>query len=65
LLEGPLSIDSIAWATSLVDGAAPDAGTDPTPDTYLGALNLGIEDWTAGWTYGIDPSNRGEPLWFE
>jgi hypothetical protein len=65
LLEGPLSIDSIDWATSLVDGAPPVATTDPTPDTYLCALSLGAEDWTAGWTYGIDPSNRGEPLWFE
>jgi hypothetical protein len=65
LLEGVQPIYSIDWATSLVDGAAPLATTNPTPDTYLGALSLGAEDWTAGWTYGVHPENRGEPLWFE
>jgi hypothetical protein len=23
------------------------------------------DDWTVGWTYGLHPDNRGEPLWFE
>ena len=58
-------IYSIDWATSLVDNAAPLATTDPTPDTYLGALSLGAEDWTAGWTYGIHPGNLGEKPWFQ
>ena len=22
-------------------------------------------DWTAGWTYGLQSTNRGQPLWFE
>ncbi len=65
LLEGTPPIYSIDWATSFVDGAAPLATTNPTPDTYLGALSLGADDWTAGWTYGVHASNRGEPLWFE
>jgi len=65
LLEGAQPIYSIDWATSYVNGAAPLATTNPTPDTYLGALSLGATDWTAGWTYGVHPSNRGEKLWFE
>ncbi|HEY7884191.1 MAG TPA: serine/threonine protein kinase [Cellvibrionaceae bacterium] len=23
------------------------------------------DDWTAGWTYGLHPENRAQPLWFE
>jgi hypothetical protein len=65
LLEGTQPIYSIDWATSFVDGAAPVATTNPTPDTYLGALSLGADDWTAGWSYGVDPGSRAEPLWFE
>ena len=65
LLEGTEPVFSIDWATSFVDGAAPAATTDPTPRTYLGALSLGAPDWTAGWTYGLDPANRGEALWIE
>lgn len=65
LLEGVQPVYSIDWATSYVDGAAPLATTNPAPDTYLGALSLGATDWTAGWTYGVHPANRGEPLWFE
>lgn len=26
---------------------------------------LRASDWTAGWTYGLNTSNRGQPLWFE
>jgi hypothetical protein len=66
LLEGTEPVYSIAWLTSLVDGAAPVAGTDPAPRTYLGSNSLGDStDWTAGWTYGLHPANRGEALWFE
>lgn len=62
---------SIAWATSLVDGVAPVATTDPAPGTYLGGVEASA-DWTFGWTYGIfdgvdangNPT-RGQPLWFE
>ncbi len=63
LLEGTNPIFSINWATSFVDNAAPAATTNPTPGTYLGALSLGGTDWTAGWTFGLDPANRGEKPW--
>ena len=65
LLEGTVPVFSIDYATSQVDGAAPGAGSTPTQGTYLGGLSLGGMDWTAGWTYGIDPNNRGQALWFE
>lgn len=65
LLEGEPPIYSIDYATSQVDGAVPGAGSDPDPATFLGALSLGADDWTAGWTYGIHPDNRAQPLWFE
>jgi hypothetical protein len=65
LLEGSPPIYSIDFATSLVDGATPAASAAPTSGTRLGALSLGGVDWTANWTYGIHPDNRGEPLWFE
>lgn len=65
LLEGEPPIYSIAYATSQVDGAVPGAGSDPDPAIFLGALSLGEDDWTAGWTYGIHPDNRAQPLWFE
>jgi hypothetical protein len=65
LLEGEPPIYSIAYATSQVDGAVPGAGSDPDPATFLGALSLAADDWTAGWTYGIHPDNRAQPLWFE
>jgi len=65
LLEGTLPIYSTDYATSVVDGAAPGAGSTPVGRSYLGALSLGQVDWTANWTFGIDPANRAEPLWFE
>ena len=65
LLEGTIPVFSIDYATSQVDGAAPGAGSTPTQGTYLGGLSLGGTDWTAGWTYGIHPDNRGQALWFE
>ena len=65
LLEGSPPIYSITWASSFVDNLAPQATTNPTPDTYLGALSLGEDDWTANWTYGIHPGSRGQALWFE
>jgi hypothetical protein len=69
LLEGSPPIFSIPFATSMVDGAvpandAPPAGSAPTSGTYLGGVLLG-NDWTSPWAYGLDPANRGEPLWFE
>lgn len=64
LLEGSQKIYSIAWATSLVDSAAPVATTEPTSGTALGAVEL-ASDWVSGWTYGIEDTNRGQALWFE
>ena len=64
ILEGAQKIYSLPWATSFVDGAAPIATTDPAPGSYLGAVSA-ADDWTAGWTYGISPDNRGQALWFE
>lgn len=65
LLEGSIPIYSIAYATSQVDGAAPGAGSDPAPATFIGAVSLGGTDWTQNWTYGIHPGRRAQPLWFE
>ncbi|MDX1480607.1 MAG: hypothetical protein R3315_02970 [Woeseiaceae bacterium] len=71
LLEGTVPFYSIAYVTSQVDGAAPGAGSTPIPvgsetsRDFLGAISLGQTDWTAGWTYGLDPANRGQALWFE
>lgn len=35
----------------------------PSGRTY-GAVTR-ASDWTAGWTYGLSSTNRGQPLWFE
>lgn len=64
LLEGAQSVFSISWATSVVDGAAPLATTTPTAGTVLGGVDL-ANSWISGWTYGIEDTNRGQPLWFE
>jgi hypothetical protein len=67
LLGGAEGAESLAWNTSMIDGAAPVATSEPSggPGSYLGALPPGGPDWTAGWTYGIHADNRGEPLWIE
>lgn len=64
-------IYAISWATSLVDGAAPIATTEPSAGNALGGLEASA-DWANGWTYGIfdgvdangNPT-RGQALWFE
>ena len=67
LLGGSQAIQSLPWDTSLIDSAAPLATSEPSagPGNHLGALANGAMDWTVGWTYGIHPENRGQPLWFE
>jgi hypothetical protein len=67
LLEGAPPVYSIAWSTSLVDGAAPAATTQPTTPSraFLGALSTAETDWTKPWAYGLDPANRAISLWFE
>lgn len=64
LLEGTVPVFSIDFATSLVDGAAPNASATPTQGTFLGAVSLAT-DFTAMWTFGINADNRSQPLWFE
>ena len=70
LLEGTIPVFSIDYATSQVDGAAPGASSTPvliggeTTRTFLGAVSQ-ASDYTANWTYGLDPANRGQALWFE
>jgi hypothetical protein len=67
LLEGATKHQSIAWNTSMVDGATPAATTQPTSGDAADALGgvTSANDWTADWTYGIHSSSRGQPLWFE
>lgn len=71
LLQGSIPIFSIDYATSQVDGVAPDAANAPvdtgsgTAPAFLGALSLGGTDYTQPWVYGLDPANRGQALWFE
>ncbi len=64
LTEGAQKVQSISWASTMVDGVAPAATTQPTSGDILGAVSA-TADWTAGWTYGLDPANRGQALWFE
>jgi hypothetical protein len=64
LLDGAQKVQSLSWATSMVDGVAPAASTEPTGGEFLGAISATV-DWTEGWTYGIYPGARGEDLWFE
>ena len=64
MLEGTQKVHSIAWATSLVDGAAPLATTAPTAGNFLGGVDL-ADSWVSGWTYGIEDGNRAQALWFE
>lgn len=67
LLEGAPPVYSIAWATSLVDNAAPAGTTQPsTADrAFLGALSTAEADWTKPWAYGLDPANRAIAPWIE
>jgi hypothetical protein len=58
-----IPIFSISYATMAVDGAPP-AGAPQSGD-FVGAVSLGIPDWTQNWTYGIHPDSRAQALWFE
>jgi len=53
---------SLPVADMKIGGAAPTVA--PIGRAFFGAV-VKDDDWTAGWAYGIDPANRGEPLWFE
>jgi hypothetical protein len=55
-------LDSFYTATSLVDNTG--AAITMTPVSgQLGAVTR-ADDWTADWTYGLHPTNQGQPLWF-
>lgn len=70
LLGGDYGYASLPWSTSLIDGAAPVATSAPIDigngvPSYLGAIDSEGTDWTLGWTYGLHPGNRAQPLWIE
>ena len=67
LVTGAQKTYSLGWDQSIVDSAAPAATTTPTSGEatdILGAIEA-ASDWTAPWSYGINPDNRGQALWFE
>ena len=56
-------LDSFYTATQFFD----DTGTEftVTPDSgKVGAVTRD-DDWTSPWSFGLSPSNRAQPLWFE
>ena len=66
LLEAGVGHLSLPWSTSAINDGAPVATSAPVgADDYLGAVFSGGSDWTVGWTYGIHPDNRAQPLWIE
>jgi hypothetical protein len=54
---------TIYTSETLIDDAGDPISITPASG-QLGAV-IADDDWTANWTFGIHPSNRGEPLWFE
>jgi len=64
LLEGDNGIYSVAFGSASVDGAAPTVTpveVDGETPAFIGGVDSS-NDWTAGWTYGIEEDNRGQPL---
>jgi hypothetical protein len=55
-------LDSFYTATALVDETGA-AIAMTTASGQLGAVTR-AGDWTVDWTYGLHPSNQGQPLWF-
>lgn len=54
---------SLPVADMLVGGAA--ITTAPVNGaTFIGGVEAS-DDWTSGWTYGLEAGNRGQPLYFE
>ncbi len=62
------SVYSLALGDMVINGGAitvtPVDPASPEDARILGGVESG-NDWVAGWSYGIDPTNRGKPLWFE
>lgn len=55
---------SVPVADMMVDGAAVNFPALSSQPSHIGAVSAS-NDWTAGWTYGLHPDNRGQDLWFE
>jgi hypothetical protein len=55
-------LDSFYTATALVDETGAAIAMTPASG-QLGAVTR-ANDWTVDWTYGLHPSNQGQPLWF-
>jgi len=58
-----LAPNSFYTATALADAAGA-AITHPLVGGLFGAVRA-ADDWTASWTFGLHPTNRAQPLWFE
>jgi len=61
VLEGTPPVNSVAFATMLVGGAAP----TNAPANSVATIGSTFSAADLGWTYGIVPANRGQALWFE
>lgn len=57
------SFYSIPVSDMVVNGA-PVSVTPTEGRSYIGAVSED-DNWIAGWTYGLQPTNRGQALWFE
>ncbi len=53
---------SLPLGDMVVNGGA--TGVTPVDADFVGGVTAD-DDWTAGWTYGLHPDNRAQPLWFE
>ena len=69
LFTTALKVSSLPWDQLAVDGAAAAGTTTPTSGEatdILGGLSaISLENWTEGWTYGLNDGNRAQALWFE
>lgn len=54
---------SLPLGDMVVNGGSPTV-TPTEGRAFLGGVTAD-DDWTAGWTYGLHPENRGQALWFE
>lgn len=53
---------SLPIGDMVVNGGA--TTVTPVDADFVGGVTADA-DWTAGWTYGLHPDNRAQPLWFE
>jgi hypothetical protein len=58
-------LDGFYTAESFADLDGNAFSVTPAGDApHIGAVTRD-DNWTANWTYGLHPENRGQPLWFE